>query len=104
MVTLSYELTELQIKELIDNYLKRYRSYPSTEVIVSGYEEVMISKFSLNKFYKNDNIYLRDMFGNRYKIINRDNLMYIYNYKKRECYSDRLYDMGVNSLRFNFDR
>lgn len=104
MVTLSYELTELQIKELIDNYLKRYGSYPSTEVIVSGYEEVMISKFSLNKFYKNDNIYLRDMFGNRYKIVNRDNLMYIYNYKKRECYSDRLYDMGVNSLRFNFDR
>ena len=63
----------------------------------------MISKFSLNKYYNNDKIYLRDMFGNKYTVITDNDLMYIYNYKKRDIYSTRYYDIGVNSLRFNLD-
>ena len=102
-ITLSYELNDKQIKDIIDNYHKRYGKHPNLELIVSGYEEVMISKFSLNKYFNNDNLYLRDMFSNRYKIVNRDNLMYIYNYKKRDCYNIKYYDMGINSLRINMD-
>jgi len=102
-ITLSYELNDNQIKDIINNYHNRYGKHPNLELIVSGYEEVMISKFSLNKYYNNDNLYLRDMFSNRYKIINRDNLMYIYNYKKRDCFNTKYYDMGINSLRINMD-
>jgi len=102
-ITLSYELNDNQIKDIINNYHNRYGKHPNLELIVSGYEEVMISKFSLNKYYNNDNLYLRDMFSNRYKIINRDNLMYIYNYKKRDYFNTKYYDMGINSLRINMD-
>ena len=102
-ITLSYELNDSQIKNIIDGYYKRYVKYPNLELIVNGYEEVMISKFSLNKYYNNDKIYLRDMFNNRYKVITRDNLMYIYNYKKRNIYNVKYYDMGINSLRINMD-
>ena len=103
-ITLSYELTNDQIKNLIRSYHSRYGVHPNTEVIVSGYEEVMISKFSLNKYYHDNDICLRDMFGNLYKVVNRDGLMYIYNYKKRDNYREELYDIGVNSLRINMDR
>ena len=102
-VTLSYELDMVQVRDIINGYHNRYGMHPNVEVIVSGNEEVMISKFSLNKYYNNDKLYLRDMFGNRYKIVNKNDLMYIYNYKKRDMYSTRYYDIGVNSLRFNLD-
>ena len=102
-ITLSYELNDNQIKDIINNYHNRYRKHPNLELIVSCYEEVMISKFSLNKYYNNDEIYLRDMFGNRYRIITKNDLMYIYNYKKRDNYNIKYYDIGVNSLRINFD-
>lgn len=102
-ITLSYELNDKQIKKLIDNYYDRYGVYPNVEVIVSGYEEVMISKFSLNRYYNDNDLYLRDMFGNLYRIVNRDGLMYIYNYKKRDIYKEDYYEIGVNSLRINMD-
>ena len=66
-VTLSYELSDNQIKDIVVNYHTRYGKHPNIELIVKGYEEVMISKFSLNKYYNNDRICLRDMFGNKYK-------------------------------------
>jgi len=102
-VTLSYELDDSQIKMIIDNYKDRYKKHPNLELIVSGYEEVMISKFSLNKYYNNDKIYLKDMFGNKYFVVTKNDLMYIYNYKKREIYNTKYYDMGINSLRINMD-
>ena len=102
-ITLSYELNDLQVKDIIDSYHNRYGKHPNVELIVSAYEEVMISKFSLNKYYNNDKLYLRDMFGNKYRVITKNNLMYIYNYKKRDCYDTKYYDMGVNSLRINMD-
>ena len=102
-ITLSHELNDKQIKNIIDNYHNRYGKHPNLELIVNGYEEVMISKFSLNKYYANDNISLRDGFGNKYKVITKNNLMYIYNYKKRDCYNTKYYDIGINSLRINKD-
>ena len=100
-VTLSYELNDNQIKELIDNYHKRYNKHPNLELIIYGYPEVMISKFSLNTYYNKDNLSLRDRFNNTYKVINKDNLMYIYDYKLRNIYDKKYYDMGINSLRYN---
>ena len=100
-VTLSYELTKKQIEILIKAYEERYKANPNLELVVEGYEEVMISKFSLNKYFNNDKIYLKDRFNNLYKIKERDNLMIIYNYKKRKDFDLSYYDIGVNSLRIN---
>ena len=102
-VTLSYELNDSDIKELIDNYHKRYKKHPNLELIVSGYIEAMTSKYRINETYKRDNLYLRDRFGNKFKIKDKDGLMYIYFYKKRDIYNEKYYDMGINSLRFNLE-
>ena len=101
-VTLSYELTEVQIKNIIDNYKKRYNKNPNTEVIVDSYPEAMISKFDLNKMYKIKNGYLVDEFNNKYKIESYLDFMKIYNYRKIVFDEPNfLYDAGVNSLRTN---
>lgn len=100
-VTLSYELTKKQIEILINAYEERYKAHPNLELVVEGYEEVMISKFSLNKYFNNDKLYLKDRFNNLYKIKEKDNLMIIYNYKKRKDFNLSYYDIGINSLRIN---
>lgn len=100
-VTLSYELTKKQIEILINAYEERYKAHPNLELVVEGYEEVMISKFSLNKYFNNDKLYLKDKFNNLYKIKEKDNLMIIYNYKKRKDFNLSYYDIGINSLRIN---
>jgi len=100
-ITLSYELTDSQITELINHYHKRYHKHPNLELIVSAYEEIMISKYSIPKHYQNHNLYLRDNYHNLYKIKEKNNLMYIYNYKKRDCFKESYYDLGINSLRIN---
>ena len=102
-ITLSYELDDEQIKNLIDTYHERYGKHPNLELIVSAYEEVMISKFSLEEYYQHDNLSLRDMFGNRFRIKEKYGYMYIYNYKKRDNYDLKYYDIGVNALRINHD-
>ena len=73
------------------------------ELVVSGYEEVMVSKYSLNKEYNKDFLYLKDMYGNKFKVVERNGYMYIYNYRKRDNYKTIYYDMGINSLRVNLD-
>ena len=103
MVTLSYELNDIKIRELIDNYHRLFNCHPNVSVISSAYEEVMVSKFSLNKFYNKDKLYLRDMFGNKYLVRTKNGVMYIYNYKKRNNNSNKYYDMGVNEVRVNDD-
>ena len=97
-VCLSYELNYNQIKDIIDNYHLRYNKHPNTEVIVNGYQEAMISKFSLNKLYNKDILYLEDRFKNKFKVITKDNLMYIYHYKKLND-NTNYYELGVNYIR-----
>ena len=102
-ITLSYELETYQIEEIIDAYKSRYNKHPNLEVIVYGKEEVMVSKFNLLKYYDIKNKgYLKDRFGNKYPIIVKDNLMYIYNYEPRRIKNiDELYSIGINSIRYN---
>lgn len=100
-VTLSYELTTYQIKDIIEAYQKRYKANPNLEFIVYAKEEVMVSKFNLNKKYAVDNSCLQDRFHNLYPIRIKNDKMYIYNYKARnlETYQE-YFDLGINSLRF----
>ena len=96
-VTLSYELNDEQIKQLVDNYHFRYNKHPNLELIIQGYEEVMISKYKLP-----DKSYLVDRFNNKYQIKIKNNLMHIYNYKLRNMKND-YYNLGINWLRINKD-
>lgn len=97
-ICLSYELNYNQIKQIINEYHKRYNKHPNLEVIVNGYQEAMISKFSLNKLYNKEILYLEDRFKNKYKITTKDNIMTIYNYKKLKD-NNNYYEIGVNYIR-----
>jgi putative protease len=102
-ITISYELDDNQIKEMINGYEKRYQVHPNLEMIVYAKEEIMISKFNLLKYYKlNNNGYLEDRFNNLYKIVEDNGLMYIYNYMPKHLNNLNYYsDLGVNNFRYN---
>ena len=105
-VTLSIELNESQIEKLIENYKERYKKLPNLEVIASSTPEVMVSKFNLIKYHNipNSENYLRDKFKNHFKIKIKNNLMYIYHYKKIELEDHKkLFNMGINRLRLEYD-
>ena len=101
-ITLSYELDDKQINDIISAYNLRYSKHPNLEVIIYGREEVMVSKFNLLKYYNVSNGFLKDRFGNLFPIKISNDLMYIYNYKLRKLDYQKYFDMGVNSVRFNF--
>lgn len=100
-ITLSYELNETQIIELISNYHQRYHKHPNLEVIVYGYPEIMISKFSLNKYYNNNDLKLEDRYHNLYKIETTNDLMTIYHCKLLDNRNIDYYKLGINSIRIN---
>lgn len=102
-ITLSYELNEEQIKKMLTNYLERYNRNPNLELIMYAREELMISKFNLLNYYNLTKAgYLRDKFGNKYKIKVFENLMYIYNFKARKIDDiNALYKLGINNFRIN---
>ena len=101
-ITLSHELTDAQIKNIVDGYHKRYGKHPNLEVIVYGREETMISKYNLNETYGVNNSFLQDRFNNLYPIIVKNGLMRIYNHTIRKLIPyDKYFDMGINNVRFN---
>lgn len=101
-ITLSYELTDEQIKELIEAYKKRYNKRPNLAVIVYAKEEMMISKFNLLEYYNlKGKAYLKDRFNNLYPIYIKDNFMYLINYKARKLEPNKYFDMGINEIRYN---
>ncbi len=101
-VTLSYELKPFQIKKIIDKYHERYNKHPNVEVIISSTPEVMISKYDMLKDYNIKEGYLKDSFNNKFKVVSKNNLMTIYNFKKIR-FLDDLHQIGVNSLRIHLE-
>lgn len=103
-ICLSYELTDTQIKNLIDAYHNRYHKHPNLELVIYGNLEAMVSKYNINKKYNVKNSILEDRFKNKYPIVIKNDLMHIYDYKKRN-YQDhnKYFDMGINNLRYNKD-
>lgn len=98
-VTLSYEMNYDDIELLINNYRKRYNQNPNLEFIISSYPEIMVTKYDILKKYNVNSGYLKDINGKEFKLIKRDNLIHIKNYEKKEFDSERLFCMGVNTLR-----
>ena len=62
----------------------------------------MISRFNLLNQYHIDKGLLKDKFNNKFPVITKGNLMYIYMYKPiiHEDYKD-YYEFGINNLRIN---
>lgn len=102
-VTLAYEMKYDDIKLLINNYKKRYNQNPNLEVIISSYPEVMITKYDILKKYNIDSGYLKDINNKKFKLIRKDNLIHIKNYEKIELDSNKLFEIGVNTLRIEID-
>ena len=99
-VTLSHELNYKQIRILIDNYKERYNKHPNLEVIVDANIEAMVCKYNMLKKYKVDEGYLIDRFNNKYKIKIKNNLMYIYDYKRTKL-DENYFEIGINNIRIN---
>ena len=99
-ITLSHELNYKQIKLLVDSYHARYKKHPNLEVIIESNIEAMICKYNMLKKYNKDTGILKDKYNNKYKVVNKDNLMYIYDYKKTKL-DGNFYDIGINSTRIN---
>ena len=102
-VTLSYEMTDTDIENLVNSYINRYNKRPNLELIVYGYPVIICSKYSLNKEYNKNILYLKDRFNNKFRVITKNNIMYIYFYNKIDKYDKKYYEMGINRLRFNLD-
>lgn len=101
-VTLSVEMTDRQITDLIDSYKKRYKANPNLEIIVYGRILAMTIKYDLLE--NNEYGYLIDRFNNKFPIKKEDNLTKIYDYKIRD-FSDKnkYFDMGINNIRYELN-
>jgi len=103
-VTLSYELNDNQIKDIIDNYHKRYNKHPNLELIVSSYPEAMITKYKILDYYGVKTGYLKDQFNNKFRIIQNNDFSIIYHYKKIELTNpNKYFKMGINNIRIHMN-
>ena len=103
-VTLSQELNDEEIKELIDAYIKRYQKNPNLELIVYGREEMMISKYNILKNLNNHNNYfLMDKYKNRMPILINNDIMTIFNYNIRNKKDKfKYFNLGINYVRYEY--
>ena len=99
-VTLSHELNYKQVSNLIKTYEAKFNKHPNVEVIVDANIEAMVCKYNLLKKHNVDQGYLIDRFNNKYKLKVKDNLMYIYDYKRTKL-EENYFDIGVNNIRVN---
>ena len=99
-ITLSHELNYKQIKYLVECYKNRYNKNPNLEVITEANIEAMVCKYNMLNKYNKDNGILKDKYNNKYSIVIKDNLMYIYDYKKTKL-DGNFYNIGINSVRIN---
>lgn len=98
-ITLSLELSKKDIEDLVIAYKNRYLKNPNLEVVYKSRWCLMVLKTNFNKIYQGSK-YLVDRFNNKYLIVNKDNLTYIYDYKITTINNyQELFDLGVNYLR-----
>lgn len=87
VVTLSYELSLKNIKDLYDGYVKKYNNRPNIEIITYGNELLMTTKYCALKRYNecgkcnNHTYYLKDD-KNKFLTLRNNCITYIYNEKK----------------------
>lgn len=99
-ITLSYELTDKQIENIVNSYHNRYNKHPNLEVIIDSIPEVMIMKYNPLKPYNINKAYLKDKYNNKFKIENKEEYTIVSFYKrlilnKKEYY----FKIGINNVR-----
>ena len=100
-VTLSYELNEYQIKNIIKAYQERYRKNPNLEIIASSRPEVMILKYDLLRGNVKGN--LIDVAKHKYLVEKKDSLTTIYHFEKVEKeHPEQYWDLGITKIRYHF--
>ena len=97
-------MNDFQIKNLINKYRERYDCNPNVEVVVETIPEAIIIKYDIfnGKYDSKNTYYLRDKFGNLFRVIRRDNLTVIFGHEKiKRTNIEELFEIGVNAVRFD---
>ena len=107
-VTLSVECDYENIRRTIKDYVGKYKYAPNVEVVVYGKPELMIMKYDLLGKYINGNTnnneyYLEDRVGEKYKLIKSDDITYVMHYKNIDMLDDIDYlkSLGVTNFRID---
>lgn len=99
-VTLSYELNDYQIKNIIDSYKERYGKMPNLEYIVSSRPEVMVLKYNLLRDSKEG--VLLDVHHHEYTAVKKGNFTIIYHFDVIEKESPQKYlNLGITKIRYH---
>ncbi|MEG1597319.1 MAG: DUF3656 domain-containing protein [Bacilli bacterium] len=111
-VTLSVELSNISLNNLIKEYVNRYKNLPSVEIIIYGRLELMLMKYCpLNLILNKENschvckgphkYYLVDKLLKKYPIVNDNCITHIFNYRNIDKFDSLLYykKIGINSFR-----
>lgn len=98
-ITLSYELEENQIKEMIDAFKKRLKMSPNVEVVTDGYPEILLTKVNIPLKYKSgSNLTLKDRKGKTYSLKYFNNLTHIYHSDAINLNQKRLENIGITNF------
>jgi putative protease len=101
-VTLSYELNDFQVKNIIEAYQERYKVNPSLERIVSSTPEVMALKYDMLKPYHVKNAILKDYQNHSYKVEKNNLITTIYHFRKIELENvENNFNLGVEKIRYH---
>ena len=99
-VTLSYELNDYQIENMISAYKKRYGAMPNLEYIVSSKPEVMVLKYNLLRDNKEG--ILLDIQKHEYKVEKKGNFTIIYHFDSIEKENpEKYFDLGITKIRYH---
>ncbi len=99
-VTLSYELNDYQIENMISAYKKRYGTMPNLEYIVSSKPEVMVLKYNLLRDNKEG--ILLDIQKHEYKVEKKGNFTIIYHFDSIEKENpEKYFDLGITKIRYH---
>ncbi len=102
VLTLSVELSEQEIINLINNYINTFKVYPRFEVLVYGRIENMIIKGNILDIVANDYNYdLRDEKGNAFPVYYDGENTHVLNYEPVNIQNRKLLSDYV-SLRYDF--
>lgn len=98
-VTLSLELDEQQITELVTAYQNRYHKNPNLEYLMTPHPEVMISKFKLPSYYHaSKELMMQDKKGHQFLVREFDDFTRIYYEKKIEILPKTIFAHFIHTI------
>ena len=113
-VTISYELDDDSIEQLIKSYKSRYNETPNLEVVIYGKTELMISKYCILNTYlakdkcslcKSNDYYLVDKYNKKFPIRSENCYMKILNHENINMIDriDELKKSGITNFKLILD-